>query len=63
MKTPGGSATGRVVHDWLWPGSESLEHAEHDGADEGEGDIRGYNAQSADDESWEYSPGSRRARK
>ena len=27
----------------------SLEHAEHNGADEGEGDIRGNNAQSADE--------------
>ena len=27
---------------------EALEHAEHDGADKGECDIRGDNAQSAD---------------
>src|SRR5207245_195026 len=47
MKTPGGRSTGRVVYDW--PGSSSLEHAEHNGADKGEGDIRGYNAQSADE--------------
>ena len=52
MKKPGGSQTaGRSVHDLAvqaldW---ESLEHAEHDGADEGEGNIRGNNAQSADE--------------
>ena len=48
-----------------WTGS--LEHAEHDGADEGEGNVRGNNAQFADEWTheghWEYSLGSRRARK
>ena len=48
--------------DWLQPGTGSLEHADHNGADEGECDVRGYNAQSADLWSWEYSLGSRRAR-
>jgi hypothetical protein len=45
MKTPGGSATGRGVQ--IWTGS--LDNAEHDGSDEGERDIRGDNAQSADE--------------
>jgi hypothetical protein len=36
---------GAKVQFW----TESLEHAEHDGADEGESDIRGYNAQFADE--------------
>ena len=49
MKTPGGLATGRVVYDWLQAWMGSLEHADHNGADEGECDVRGYNAQSADD--------------
>ena len=48
MKTPGGAKP---------PGEDpslvgSLEHAEDDGADEGESNIRGNNAQSADD--WTY---------
>jgi hypothetical protein len=38
---------------------EALEHAEHDGADKGECDIRGDNAQSADERTdeghWELS--------
>src|SRR3954452_11746499 len=63
MKTPGGSATGRGVQTW----TGSLEHAEHDGADEGEGNVRSNNAQSADERTheghWECSLGSRRARK
>ena len=50
MKKPGGrnrrannpSLLSRL--DW-----ESLEHTEHDGADERKGDIRGNNAQSADE--------------
>jgi hypothetical protein len=43
-------------------GSDSgeLEYAEYDGANEGEGDIRGDNAQSADHSHWRL-PGSRRA--
>jgi hypothetical protein len=49
MKTPGGPATGRVVQDWLQAWMRSLDHSEHNGADEGEGDIRGYNAQFADE--------------
>jgi hypothetical protein len=36
---------GAKVQFW----TESLEYAEHDGADEGESDIRGYNAQFADE--------------
>src|SRR6266436_5937695 len=45
MKTPGGGATGRGVQ--IWTGS--LDDAEHDGSDEGERDVRGNNAQSADE--------------
>ena len=36
-------------------GAGALEHAEHDGADKGECDIRGNNAHSADAKSWEAS--------
>lgn len=51
MKMPGGSSPAgpwiqAFCPGWTW---ESLEHAEHDGADESEGDIRGDNAQSADE--------------
>jgi hypothetical protein len=42
MKTPGGSATGRSSWPLAWKGS--LEHAEHNGADEGESNIGSYNA-------------------
>jgi hypothetical protein len=63
MKTPGDIVTGRAVK--IWTGS--LDHAEHDRADEGKREIGGYNAQSADERTyeghWECSPGSRRARK
>ena len=52
MKKPGGSSpAGPLIQvclprlDW----GACLEHAEHDGADECEGDIRGNNAQSADE--------------
>src|ERR1700710_1619599 len=45
MKTPGGGATGRGIKIW----TESLDDAEHDCSDEGEGDISGDNAQSADE--------------
>ncbi|SDJ37483.1 hypothetical protein SAMN05444171_1906 [Bradyrhizobium lablabi] len=45
MKTPGGMATGRGVQ--IWTGS--LDDAEHNGSDEGERDISGDNAQSADE--------------
>ncbi len=40
----------------LWKAKLSaLEHAEHDGADKGKGDIRGNNAQSADESHGERS--------
>ena len=61
-KTPGDTVTGRSVH--LWTGS--LEHAKHNRGDESECNIRGYNAKSADERTyeihWESSLGSRRAR-
>ena len=63
MKTPGGVTTGRKGPS----GREVLEHAEHNSADESDCDIRGYNAQSAYEWTyeihWECSLGSRRARK
>ena len=53
---------GVQVHLW----TEVLEHAEHNRGDEGECNIRGYNAKSADERTyeihWESSLGSRRAR-
>ena len=52
MKTPGGRATGRGVQ--IWTGG--LDDAEHDGPDEGERDIRGDNAQSADESHGKVSP-------
>jgi hypothetical protein len=44
----------------IWTGS--LDDAEHDGSDEGKRDIRGYNAQPADESHGKPSLGSRRAR-
>ena len=64
MKTPGGVTTGREGPSL---DGEVLEHAEHNSADESDCDIRGYNAQSAYEWTyeihWECSLGSRRARK
>ena len=54
MKTPGG--WNDPVRRALWkPKLSALEHAEHDGADKGKGDIRGNNAQSADESHGERS--------
>jgi hypothetical protein len=54
MKKPGG----RIVQAaGLFDAGKTsaLEHTEHDGADEGECDIRGNNAQSTDESHWECS--------
>jgi hypothetical protein len=51
MKTPGGwRAAGRQTVGVM---RDALEHAEYDGADKGDGHIRGNNAQSADERSEE----------
>ena len=47
-KTPGGRATGR-----LYVPIRTLEHAEYNRADEGECNIRGYNAKPADERTYE----------
>ena len=56
---PGRKQTRRAIDpvlssrlDW----EKSQEHTEHDGADKGEGDIRGNNAQPADDEVYGNAP-------
>jgi hypothetical protein len=46
MKTPGGGSRRALQNSGM---IETLEHAEHDGADKGQGDIHGDNAQSAPD--------------
>src|SRR6266496_6378963 len=57
MKTPGGAnRRDRRAKIQVWRNpilNGSLEHAEDDGADKDEGDIRGDNAQSADERSCE----------
>ena len=61
MKTPGGwnDPNRRALKKSGLGVPEALEHAEHDGADKGECDIRGDNAQSADERTdeghWELS--------
>ncbi len=49
MKTPGGWKNPEPPGALKSGGLERLEHAEYDGADKGECDIRGDNAQSADE--------------
>jgi hypothetical protein len=52
MKTPGGPVSRRAKDPVVQlVDALRLEHAEHDGADEGECDIGGDNAQSADERS------------
>jgi hypothetical protein len=61
MKTPGGPIRRAKIQVW----AGSLEHAKDNGANKGEGEIRGDNAQSADERTQghsECSHSSRRAR-
>ena len=44
MKKPGGDPPGFRMSQARSPVLPCLEHAEHDGADKGEGDIGGYDA-------------------
>ena len=54
MKTPGGPVSRRAKDSVVQlVGALRLEHAEHDGAYEGECDIGGDNAQSADERTYE----------
>src|ERR1700684_4012273 len=49
MKKPGGDPPGFRMSQARSPVLPCLEHAEHDGADKGEGDIGGYDAQLTDE--------------